>query len=80
MLLKINRLICFNWLNSSYDLATGSKVDIKVVDVSGKIVLESKDENPEGNYFIRKELLDGTYVVHFSNCELNEQFRIIVKN
>lgn len=63
-----------------YNLSTGNMVDIKVVDISGKIVLEAKDQQPDGNYFIRTELPDGTYLIHFSNSEVNDQFRFVVKN
>lgn len=63
-----------------YDLATGEKVDIRVVDMSGTVVLEAKDQNPEGNYFVRKELPDGTYLINFSNGTINEQFRFVVQN
>jgi len=63
-----------------YDLATKKKVDITVVDMAGSIVLEAKQENPEGNYFIRKELPDGTYLINFTNGDVNEQFRFVVKN
>ncbi len=63
-----------------YDLATTNEVDITVVDMSGSIVLEASNQSPEGNYFIRKELPDGTYLINFTNGELNEQFRFVVKN
>ncbi|XOV66115.1 MAG: MbnP family protein [Fluviicola sp.] len=63
-----------------YDLATTSNVDITVVEMTGSVVLEATNQNPEGNYFIRKELPDGTYLINFSNGELNEQFRFVVKN
>jgi hypothetical protein len=63
-----------------YDLATTNNVDITVVDMTGAVVLEAKQENPEGNYFIRKELPDGTYLTNFSNGDLNEQLRFVVKN
>lgn len=63
-----------------YDLATTNTVDITVVDMSGAVVLEAAQQNPEGNYFIRKELPDGTYLINFSNGELNEQLRFVVKN
>lgn len=63
-----------------YDLATLNKVDITVVDMTGAVVLEASQQNPEGNYFIRKELADGTYLINFSNGEISEQFRFVVKN
>lgn len=63
-----------------YDLATGENVDIRVVDMSGTVVLEAADQNPEGNYFVRKELPDGTYLINFSNGQINEQFRFVVQN
>jgi len=63
-----------------YDLATTNNVDITVVDMTGSIVLEASKQNPEGNYFIRKELADGTYLINFTNGELSEQFRFVVKN
>lgn len=63
-----------------YDLATGENVNIRVLDMSGSVVLEAADQKAEGNYFIRKELPDGTYMIHFSNGSLNEQFRFVVQN
>lgn len=63
-----------------YDLATANEVDITVVDMTGAVVLGAKQQNPEGNYFIRKELPDGTYLINFTNGEINEQFRFVVKN
>mmetsp|Transcript_41478 Transcript_41478/g.54577 ORF Transcript_41478/g.54577 Transcript_41478/m.54577 type:complete len:326 (-) Transcript_41478:236-1213(-) len=63
-----------------YDLATNDKVDISVVDMSGATVLEASEQNPEGNYFVRKELQDGVYLITFYNGEIREQFRFVVKN
>lgn len=63
-----------------YDLSTLNKVDIKVFDMSGRNVLESDAQNPDGNFFIRAELNDGTYLITFSNGELNESFKFVVKN
>lgn len=63
-----------------YDLATQNQVDIKIFDMGGKVVLESDKMNPEGNYFVRKELPDGSYLITFSNSELDERFRFVVKN
>lgn len=63
-----------------YDLATQNNVDIKVFDMNGRAVLESDGQNPDGNYFIRAELSDGTYLITFSNGELNESFKFVVKN
>lgn len=63
-----------------YDLATTDPVDIRVVDMTGAVVLEADAQQPEGNYFIRKELPDGAYFIRFSNGALNEQFRFVVRN
>ncbi|GAB5417301.1 MAG: hypothetical protein Crog4KO_28830 [Crocinitomicaceae bacterium] len=63
-----------------YTLATSEKVDITVVDMTGAVVLESAQQDTEGNFFIRKELPDGTYLINFTNGELNEQLRFVVKN
>ncbi len=63
-----------------YDLATNNRVDIQVYDMSGKMVLEATDQNSDGNFFIRKELKDGTYLITFSNSELSESHRFVVKN
>lgn len=63
-----------------YDLATGENVDIRVIDMSGTVVLEAKDQNVEGNFFVRKELPDGTYLINFTNSDINEQFRFVVRN
>lgn len=63
-----------------YDLITQNTVSIKVYNMSGQVVLEADEMNPDGNYFIRKELADGAYLITFSNSELNESFRFVVKN
>lgn len=63
-----------------YDLTTQNTVDIKVYDMNGRVVLESNDLAPEGNYFVRKELPDGSYLITFSNSETEEKFRFVVKN
>jgi len=63
-----------------YDLATNNPVDIRVVDMKGAVVLEADAQQPEGNYFIRKELPDGAYLIRFSNDQINEQFRFVVTN
>ena len=63
-----------------YDLATSNEVDIHVIDMTGAVVLKAEAQQPEGNYFVRKELRDGTYLIRFSNGEVNQQFRFVVKN
>ncbi len=63
-----------------YDLTTQNTVDVKVYDMSGRVVLESSELSPEGNYFIRKELPDGSYLITFTNSEIEEKFRFVVKN
>ena len=62
-----------------YNLATTDKVDIKIYSMSGAVVLESENQNFEGNYFIRKELESGSYIIIFSNGELEESFKFIVQ-
>lgn len=61
-----------------YDLATQSNVDIKVFNMNGQLQLESADENAEGNFFINEELAVGSYMIVFSNDELEESFRFVV--
>lgn len=61
-----------------YDLATQSNVDIKVYNLNGQLQLESSSENAEGNFFINKELATGSYVIVFTNEEIEESFRFIV--
>lgn len=63
-----------------YDLATPNNVDVKVFDMNGRIVLQSDKVAPEGNYFIRAELMDGMYLITFSNGDLEESYRFVVKN
>ena len=47
--------------------------------MTGAVVLESDDQNFEGNYFIRKELESGSYIIVFSNGNLEESFKFIVQ-
>lgn len=63
-----------------YDLTTQNTVNIQVYDMNGRVVLEANDAFPEGNYFIRKELQDGTYLITFTNSEIEEKFRFVVQN
>jgi hypothetical protein len=62
-----------------YNLATKNEVDIKIYSMSGAVVLESENQNFEGNYFIRKELESGSYVIVFSNDDLEESFKFVVQ-
>lgn len=62
-----------------YKLATKDNVDIKIYSMSGVVVLESKNQNFEGNYFIRKELESGSYIIVFSNDTQEESFKFIVQ-
>lgn len=61
-----------------YDLNTLEEVDIKVIDMGGRVVLEDAGQNHEGNYFIRKELQSGSYMIVFSNDGISESFRFVV--
>lgn len=63
-----------------YALNTKNPVDVKVFNMAGQVVLESADQNSEGNYFIRKELPDGSYLITFSNNEMDASYRFIVRN
>ncbi len=62
-----------------YNLATSDRVDIAVFDMTGKRIMESKNEPFEGSYFIREELKTGSYFIVFSNGEIEENFRFVVK-
>jgi hypothetical protein len=61
-----------------YNLATKSEVDVKVYNMNGQLQLESNGLNPEGNYFIRKELPSGKYIIVFANKEIEESFKFVV--
>lgn len=61
-----------------YDLATQSNVDIKIYNLSGQLQLESANAQAEGNFFINEELATGSYVIVFSNDEIEESFRFVV--
>lgn len=62
-----------------YDLLTNDLVNVVVHDLSGKEVLKTENLNPEGNYFIRKELPTGTYVATFYNDGLRETIKFVVR-
>lgn len=62
-----------------YNLNTKSPVDIKVFGLDGKLYIESNSESNEGNFFINKELSTGTYLIIFSNSEIEESFKFAVK-
>lgn len=63
-----------------YHFNTTEKVDVKVFDMSGRVVLEDNGLDAEGNYFIRKELKTGSYIAVFSNNELEEKCSFVVRN
>ncbi|XOV66114.1 MAG: MbnP family protein [Fluviicola sp.] len=63
-----------------YSLATQENVSITVTDQSGRVVLEAKDQPSAGNFFIRKELPDGTYIISFHSNYGSEKFRFLIKN
>jgi len=63
-----------------YNLASQEKVAITVTDASGRVVLETDDQPSEGNYFIRKELPDGAYIISFNSSYNSDKFRFIIKN
>lgn len=63
-----------------YDLVAQEDVTITVIDASGKVVLEAKEQPHQGNFFIRKELPDGIYIINFSNNLKTENLRFVVKN
>ncbi len=62
-----------------YDLITSRKVDLTIIDMNGRVVLESTDLDPEGNFFIKKELPSGSYVATFSNEEVEASCNFIVR-
>ena len=62
-----------------YNLSTLDEVDVKVYNMNGQVVLADQDLSFEGNYFIRKELLSGSYIIVFSNDGLEESFNFIVQ-
>lgn len=63
-----------------YNLGTSNNVDIAVYDMNGSVVLEAKDQNFEGNFFVRKELLTGSYLIVFSNDDMEESYKFVVQN
>ena len=63
-----------------YDLATDGNVSINVVNAAGQTVLCSEDQPAAGNFFIRKELPDGMYIITFTNALESEKLRFIIKN
>lgn len=63
-----------------YDLVSQEKVQITVTDANGRVVLEADDQPSAGNFFIRKELPDGVYIISFQTDLSQEQFRFVVSN
>ncbi len=63
-----------------YNLVTQENVEIAVYDALGQEVLSAKDQPASGNFFVRKELPDGTYLITFSNAYGTNKFRFVVKN
>ncbi|MCR9171076.1 MAG: T9SS type A sorting domain-containing protein [bacterium] len=63
-----------------YDLISQEEVDITVVDEAGRIVLAAEDQPSSGNFFIRKELPDGMYIITLTNKVETKNLRFVVKN
>lgn len=63
-----------------YNLASKENVSITVTDAAGRVVLEADDQPSAGNFFVRKELPDGAYVITFNSNHNSDKFRFIVKN
>lgn len=63
-----------------YKFPTTKKVDLQIVDMSGKTVLSEKNMVNAGNYFIKKELAPGTYIANFKDDKgLNITEKFIVR-
>jgi hypothetical protein len=62
-----------------YQLNTTKSLSVHIYDMTGALVLSDDDLDPEGNYFIRKELMTGSYSAIFSNDELEERCRFVVQ-
>lgn len=63
-----------------YDLVSQENVDISVVDESGRVVLSAQNQPSSGNFFIRKELPDGMYIITLTNNLETKNLRFVVKN
>ena len=63
-----------------YDLLTDGNVSINVVNAAGQTVLHSEDQPAAGNFFVRKELPDGIYIITFTNAFESEKLRFVIKN
>jgi hypothetical protein len=63
-----------------YDLISKENVDITVVDEAGRVVLSAEDQPSSGNFFIRKELPDGIYIITLTNNLETKNLRFVVKN
>jgi hypothetical protein len=62
-----------------YTFNTQQKVSVNIYDMNGALVLKGQDLDASGNYFIRKELMTGSYIAVFSNEELEERYRFVVQ-
>lgn len=62
-----------------YTFNTQEKVTVSVFDMNGALVLQDVGLDAAGNYFIRKELMTGSYIAIFSNDELEERYRFVVQ-
>jgi hypothetical protein len=50
-----------------YKFPSSNKVNLKIVDMSGKTVLSEVNMQKSGTYFINKELAPGTYIANFTD-------------
>ena len=63
-----------------YDIQEKEPLNIAVFNSLGVAVLSAENQPASGNFFIRKELPDGVYLITFTNKYGTDKFRFVVKN
>ena len=62
-----------------YDMVSNEKVDLKIYDIKGQMVISQNGMSGSGNYFITKELESGTYIATLSNGSVSKSVKILVQ-
>lgn len=61
-----------------YTINTNNPLQLTILDMQGRVVMQKANLAKDGNFFINKELETGAYVATFSNTEVKETIKFTV--
>ncbi|MCP4443344.1 MAG: T9SS type A sorting domain-containing protein [Aureispira sp.] len=62
-----------------YQFQTQKNVNLTITDMMGKVALQKENLNPEGSFFINKELPTGTYIATFRSKGMQESIQFMIQ-